>query len=125
MEELKSLAAELRKAGISLVVDFVFNHTSNEHEWARKALNGDKEYEGYYWIFPDRNVPDAFERTTRGSSSQLCLTSGPADAESAEIFPDDHSGSFVQLPDGRWIWSTFYHVIPELWTYADVSSNGI
>jgi amylosucrase len=27
-----------------------------------------------------------------------------------EIFPDDHPGSFVQLPDGRWIWSTFYHV---------------
>lgn len=64
MEELQDLAKELRKAGISLVVDFVFNHTSNEHEWAQKAVQGDTEYEGYYWIFPDRNVPSAFEQTT-------------------------------------------------------------
>ena len=24
-------------------------------------------------------------------------------------FSDDHRGSFVRLPDGRWVWSTFYH----------------
>ena len=41
-------------------------------------------------IFPDRTMPDAFERTTR------------------EVFPDDHPGSFVPLADGRWVWSTFH-----------------
>jgi amylosucrase len=91
MEELADLAAELRRAGISLVVDFIFNHTSNEHEWAKKAVAGEAGYEDFYLIYPDRDMPDAYERTTR------------------EIFPDDHSGSFVQLPDGRWIWATFYH----------------
>ncbi|MBN9178146.1 MAG: amylosucrase [Microbacterium sp.] len=91
MDELSELAADLRTAGISLVVDFIFNHTSNEHEWARKAVAGDPEYADFYLIFPDCEMPDAYERTTR------------------EIFPDDHRGSFVQLPDGRWIWSTFYH----------------
>ncbi|MDN3495496.1 alpha-amylase family protein [Planococcus sp. APC 4015] len=91
MEELADLAAELRVAGISLVVDFIFNHTSNEHEWAQKAVAGVPEYEDFYLIFPDRTMPDAYERTTR------------------EIFPDDHAGSFVQLPDGRWVWATFYH----------------
>ena len=90
MADLRELASELRANGISLVVDFIFNHTSNEHRWAQAALAGDPEYEAYYWIFPDRRMPDAFERTTR------------------EIFPDDHPGSFVQLPDGRWIWATFY-----------------
>ncbi|MGN6742700.1 MAG: amylosucrase, partial [Amnibacterium sp.] len=90
MDDLRALAADLRAAGISLVVDFIFNHTSDEHEWARRALAGDPEYEAYYRIFPDRTMPDRYERTTR------------------EIFPDDHRGSFVQLPDGRWIWSTFY-----------------
>lgn len=69
----------------------VMNHTSNEHEWAQKAAAADPEYSGYYWIFPDRNVPNGFDQTTR------------------EIFPDDHRGSFIQLPDGRWIWSSFYH----------------
>lgn len=91
IEQLKDLATELREAGISLVLDLVFNHTSNEHRWAKKATGGDPEHSAMYWIFPDRNVPSAFERTTR------------------EIFPDDHPGSFIQLADGRYIWSTFYH----------------
>jgi len=97
MAQLTALAAELREAGIALVVDFIFNHTSNEHEWAQRALNGEKEFEDYYWVFDDREMPDAFERTVR------------------EIFPDDHPGSFVPMPDspdgsrtGRWIWATFH-----------------
>ncbi len=97
MAQLTALASELREAGIALVVDFIFNHTSNEHEWARRALTGEKEFEDYYWVFDDRELPDAFERTVR------------------EIFPDDHPGSFVPMPDspdgartGRWIWATFH-----------------
>ena len=35
MEQLAELATELRHHGISLALDFVFNHTSDEHEWAR------------------------------------------------------------------------------------------
>jgi amylosucrase len=87
MKELAELAAELRRIGISLVVDFVFNHTSDEHEWAQNALAGDPEYMGYYFIFPDRTMPDAYERTLR------------------EIFPDQRPGSFTLVPmadDGRW-----------------------
>ena len=90
MEDLADLARELRENGIALVVDFIFNHTSNEHAWARKAIAGDPDYEDFYWIYPDRDMPDAYERTVR------------------EIFPDDHPGSFVQLEDGRWIWATFH-----------------
>lgn len=91
MAELAELAADLRLAGISLVVDFIFNHTSSEHEWAQKAVAGEPGYEDFYLIFPDRELPDRYEETVR------------------EIFPDDHPGAFVQLDDGRWIWSTFYH----------------
>jgi amylosucrase len=95
MEQLASLAADLRLAGISLVVDFIFNHTSNEHVWARKAIAREPEYEDFYLIFPDREMPDAYEQTVR------------------EIFPDDHPGAFVPMPgagnEGRWIWATFYH----------------
>lgn len=90
MEQLRELAAELRENGISLVVDFIFNHTSDEHDWARSAAEGDPEFSDYYWIYPDRTMPDAFEQHVR------------------EIFPDDHPGSFVQLPDGRWVWATFH-----------------
>ena len=90
MEQLRALASELRENGISLVVDFIFNHTSNEHHWARRAAEGDPEYSDYFWIYPDRTMPNAFEQTVR------------------EIFPDDHPGSFVPMPDGRWVWATFH-----------------
>ena len=90
MEQLRDLAAEFRGHGISLVVDFIFNHTSDEHEWARKAAAGDPEYSDYYWIFPDRTMPDAYEQNVR------------------EIFPENHPGSFIQMEDGRWVWATFH-----------------
>ena len=48
MADLTALAGELRGNNISLVLDFVFNHTSNEHEWAKRARAGDPEYREYY-----------------------------------------------------------------------------
>lgn len=90
MQELASLADELRANGISLVLDYIFNHTSDEHDWALMAQAGDREYMGYYYIFPDRTMPDAYERTLR------------------EIFPDQRPGSFTYRPDmDSWVWTTF------------------
>jgi amylosucrase len=90
IEELSELAGELRHNGISLVLDFVFNHTSDEHDWAKQAQAADLVYSDYYYIFPDRVLPDAYERTLR------------------EIFPDQRPGSFTYRPDmGKWIWTTF------------------
>ncbi len=91
MDQLSGLAEDLRREGISLVLDFVFNHTSDEHEWALKAKAGDPHYRDYYCIFPDRIMPDAYERTLR------------------EIFPGEHPGAFTYFPDiDRWVWTTFH-----------------
>lgn len=90
IDALRRLASRLREEGISLVLDFVFNHTSDEHQWARSALAGDPRYAEFFFIYPDRVQPDAYERTLR------------------EIFPDEHPGAFSQLPDGRWVWTTFH-----------------
>jgi amylosucrase len=88
--DLTALAQQLQQRGISLVVDFVFNHTSDEHEWARRAQAGDPEHQGYYFVFPDRSMPDAYERTLR------------------EIFPTVRRGSFTYRDDmRRWVWTTF------------------
>ncbi|HKK71065.1 MAG TPA: alpha-amylase family glycosyl hydrolase [Candidatus Krumholzibacteria bacterium] len=90
MDDLTELATELRHHGISLVLDFVLNHTSDEHEWARRALRGEEEYQDYYRMFDDRTLPDAYE----GSMS--------------EIFPDDHPGSFIYRNRiKKWVWTTF------------------
>jgi amylosucrase len=90
INDLSALARALHEHGISLVLDFVFNHTSDEHEWARRALAGDPEYQDYYYLFPDRTMPDAYERTLR------------------EIFPTVRRGSFTYHEEMHcWIWTTF------------------
>lgn len=91
MAQLSQLATELRHEGISLVVDFIFNHTSNEHEWARRAQAGEPEYQTYYYMFDDRTVPDQYQQHLR------------------DIFPDRGGGSFTYWPDiHKWVWTTFY-----------------
>jgi len=91
IEQLADLATELRQNGNSLVLDFIFNHTSNEHEWAAKAFSGYPEYEAFYRIYPDRAIPDRYEQTLR------------------EIFPDEHRGAFTYFPElHRWVWTTFH-----------------
>lgn len=54
MEDLEELIAGADKRGIGLMLDMVFNHTSTEHEWFRRALEGEKEYQDYY-IFKEGN----------------------------------------------------------------------
>jgi amylosucrase len=90
MQELESLAVSLRKEGISLVLDLVFNHTSDEHEWAIRAKSGDPEYQKFYLMFDDRTLPDQFEKSLR------------------EIFPEQAPGNFTWIPEiKKWVWTTF------------------
>jgi len=92
MPQLAELACELRRHGMSLCLDFVFNHTSDEHEWAKRALAGDEEHQAYYRMFPDRSEPDAYERTM------------------VPVFPDEHPGSFTYRNRiKKWVWTSFHN----------------
>lgn len=42
------LVNDAREMGISIVMDLVFNHTSNQSAWFKKALEGDAKYIDYY-----------------------------------------------------------------------------
>jgi amylosucrase len=90
VDDLRRLARDLRGQGISLVLDLVLNHVAREHEWARRARAGESHYRDYFHVYPDRVMPDAYERTL------------------PEVFPDFAPGNFAwddQL-DG-WVWTTF------------------
>ncbi len=89
-DDLVELARDFRREGISLVLDFVFNHTADEHEWAQRAQAGEREFQDYYFMFEDRSEPDAYDRTLR------------------EIFPTVRRGNF-SWHEGtrRWVWTTF------------------
>ena len=56
MEDVEELIAQADRRGMGLMFDMVFNHTSSEHEWFRRALAGEKKYQDYY-IFRD-GAPD-------------------------------------------------------------------
>lgn len=60
MEDAENLISEAGKLGIGIMLDMVFNHTSTEHEWFKKAMEGYPKYMDYY-IFrdpkPDGSAP--------------------------------------------------------------------
>ena len=92
MEQLADLARDLRAANITLVADLVFNHTSKEHAWAKRAMVGEIDFQEMYHIFPDRQMPDAYERSLR------------------EIFPEEHPGQFTYCETLKsWVWTTFHN----------------
>lgn len=91
IEELEALADTLRSNGISLCMDFVMNHSADNHEWALKAKAGDEKYQAMYMCFPDRTIPDEYEKTV------------------PEVFPETAPGSFIYSEEmGKWVLSSFY-----------------
>lgn len=52
LEDVEELINECHKRDIKIIIDFVMNHTSDEHEWFKKALAGEKKYQDYY-VFKD------------------------------------------------------------------------
>ncbi len=90
VEDLRALAKSLRDKGISLVLDLVLNHVAREHEWAQRARAGEARYRDFFYIYPDRTVPDAYEATL------------------PEVFPDFAPGNFTWDDEVRgWVWTTF------------------
>lgn len=52
MDDVKELIREADRRGIGCMFDMVFNHTSTEHRWFKRAMAGEAEYMDYY-IFRD------------------------------------------------------------------------
>ncbi len=56
MEDFEELCIEAKKRNIDVMLDMVFNHTSTEHEWFKKAMEGDPKYKDFY-IFKKGKAP--------------------------------------------------------------------
>ncbi|MEM1257054.1 MAG: alpha-amylase family glycosyl hydrolase [Bacteroidota bacterium] len=89
-EDLELLTEELRSRKMYLMLDFVANHTSDEHEWARAAKDGNSKYQKYYYTYTDRTIPNAFERSL------------------PEVFPETSPGNFTYIPEmEKWVMTVF------------------
>ena len=91
MEDLCSLTKECHEKNISVCMDFVMNHTSEDHEWAKKARNGEKEYQDRYFFYDSWDTPARYEETV------------------PQVFPTTAPGNFTWLEDaGKYVMTTFY-----------------
>ncbi len=91
MDDFAELTAKCHENGISVCLDFVMNHTSEEHEWARRARAGEKEYQDRYFFFDNYDVPAMYE--------QHC----------PEVFPTTAPGNFTWYDDiQKHVMTTFY-----------------
>ncbi|MBQ8969854.1 MAG: alpha-amylase family protein, partial [Lachnospiraceae bacterium] len=90
-EDLALLSSECHENGISLCLDFVMNHTSEDHEWAVRARQGDPEYQSRYFFYDDWGIPNEFEKTM------------------PEVFQTTAPGNFTWCPEaGKVVMTTFY-----------------
>ena len=62
MEDVEELIAEADKRGMGLMFDMVFNHVSTDHEWFKKAMEGDPYYKDFFY-FRKGNRTEARRRT--------------------------------------------------------------
>lgn len=91
MDDLAELAGLCHEKGINLCMDFVMNHTSEEHDWAVRARQGDGEYMSRYFFYDSYEIPGKFENTV------------------PQVFPTTAPGNFTYLPEaGHYVMTTFY-----------------
>lgn len=91
MEDLESLTEACHKKGINVCMDFVMNHTSEDHEWAQRARKGEGEYMSRYFFFDNSYIPSLYEKTV------------------PQVFPTTAPGNFTWLPEvEHFVMTSFY-----------------
>lgn len=91
MEDLEKLTAACHKKNINVCMDFVMNHTSEGHEWAKRARQGEGEYMSRYFFYDNDEIPNEYEKYV------------------PKVFPTTAPGNFTWLPEcNHHVLTTFY-----------------
>lgn len=91
IEQLEQLADCCRENDMSICLDFIVNHTSDEHEWAVRARNGEEAYQNRYMCFDNYDIPAQYEKTT------------------PQVFPNTAPGNFIfDQKMNKWVLSSFH-----------------
>lgn len=91
MEDLSELTHACHKRNIQVCLDFVMNHTSDEHEWAKQAKAGDPYAQGRYFFFDNWDIPNQFEQTV------------------PQVFPQTAPGNFSWCDEAHKVVMTTFH----------------
>ncbi len=91
MSDFETLVKLCHKEGIRLCIDYVVNHTADDHEWAVKAKAGDEQYQQFYFISDTDEMPKTYEKHLE------------------QVFPKVAPGNFTYLQElQKWVMTTFY-----------------
>lgn len=91
MKDLEELTDACHKRNINVCCDFVMNHTSSDHEWAKRARAGEGEYMSRYFFYDSDEIPREYEKTV------------------PQVFPETAPGNFTFLPElNHYVMTTFY-----------------
>ena len=91
MADLAALAEDCHARGIVLCLDFVMNHTSEDHAWAVRARAGDPECQARYFFYDSWDIPNEFDKTV------------------PQVFPTTAPGGFTWCEEaGKVVMTTFY-----------------
>ena len=91
MEDLEKLADLCHRNGISLCLDFVMNHTSEDHAWAKAARAGDPAARNRYFFYDNWDIPSQIEKTV------------------PDVFPSTAPGNFTWLDDCQKVVMTMFY----------------
>ena len=91
MEDLADLADACHDRGMAVCLDFVMNHTSEDHEWAKRARAGEKEYQDRFFFYDDWMLPNEYEKYV------------------PQVFPTTAPGNFTWCEEAKKVvMTTFY-----------------
>lgn len=91
MDDLEELTSACHKKEMNVCMDFVMNHTSEDHEWAVRARQGDGEYMSRYFFYDNDLIPNEYEKTV------------------PQVFPSTAPGNFTWIEDVRhFVLTSFY-----------------
>ena len=91
MDDFFALSEACHERGIAVCLDFVMNHTSEDHAWAKRARAGEKEYQDRYFFYDNWEIPNAYEQTV------------------PQVFPTTAPGNFTWCEEAKKVvMTTFY-----------------
>ncbi len=91
MKDLAELADQCHDRDMVVCIDFVMNHTSDEHEWARRAKAGEEAYQQRYFFYGNWDIPRIYEQTV------------------PQVFPTTAPGNFSWCPQAGKVVMTFFY----------------
>ena len=81
MDDFCELLNFYNENDIKICIDYVVNHVAKEHEWAKKALDNNKDFQDYFIMFDDNTIPNLYNETV------------------PEVLPDKCPGNFTYYPE--------------------------